>query len=240
MEEDDGVVLSVRGEAAQSVAPDFVVLAGSVVVRGDSKRAAVAASAAALDRLTAELSGLGGVARRLDTERSPLVWSAFSAATHAEGEHDKETGRYELTGHYLATVEVAVAARDFDLLDALGSVIADHDEFNVRQVSWGVDDDNPAWSAVRSEAIQAAVRKGRDYAAALGVSLLRVEHVADTGLLGGSGESPGSRRKMSGLFAARASFGGDEVDTPSLDPVPQQLTAVIEARFRTTPAALTA
>jgi len=41
-------------------------------------------------------------------------------------------------------------------------------------------------------------------------------------------------------MAAAGGPGGDEVDTPSLDPVPQELTAVIEARFRAMPAVLTA
>jgi hypothetical protein len=48
-----------------------------------------------------------------------------------------------------------------------------------------VDWDNPAWPDVRAGAIQAAIAKGHDYAAALGGSLRTVEQIADAGLLGG-------------------------------------------------------
>lgn len=238
--QEEGVVLSVRGEAQQSVAPDAVVLAGGISVWADSKPDALTTAASALDRLTAELSELGGSALAVSSERSALTWSAFSATTHAERDHDKSTGRHELTGRVLATVGVGVAVRDFALLDGLGRIFARHEGFNVRQVTWLVDDDNPGWSRARNEAIQAALRKGRDYAAALGVSLVRVEQVADTGLLGGSGDSPRLPQKFSAFAAAGVSYGSEDVDTPSLDPVPQDLSAVIEARFRTTPAALPA
>jgi uncharacterized protein YggE len=238
--EEEGVVLSVRGEAQQTVAPDAVVLAGGIAVWADSKLDALARAGSALDRLTAELSELGGSALTVGSERSVLTWSAFSATTHAERAHNNDTGRHELTGRVLATVAVGVAVRDFALLDRLGRVFGHHEGFNVHQVTWQVDDDNPGWSTVRNEAIQAALRKGRDYAAALDVSLVRVEHVADTGLLGGTGASPRAPRRLSAAAAAGGGRGGDDEDTPALDPVPQELSAVIEARFRTTPAALPA
>ncbi len=123
-------------------------------------------------------------------------------------------------------------------METLGRVFARHEDFNVRQVTWHVDDDNPGWSAVRAEAIEAALRKGRDYAVALGVSLSRVEHVADTGLLGGSDGGHTAARRAHAVALTAGGRGGEEIDTPSLDPVPQQLTAVIEARLRATAAPL--
>ena len=87
-----------------------------------------------------------------------------------------------------ATVDVMIGVRAFDLLDALGTALATHESFNVRDAGWHVDWDNPAWPQVRAAAIQAAIHKGHDYAAALGGSLHTVEHIADAGLLGGSGD----------------------------------------------------
>lgn len=105
----------------------------------------------------------------------------------------------------------------------------------VHGTRWAVDEDNPAWTLVRADAIRAAIAKGRDYAAALGAGLERLEQVADTGLLGGAGDgAPGDLRYLSG--PARASSG--QPGTPTLDPVPQELTATIEARFVTTAVAL--
>jgi len=96
---------------------------------------------------------------------------------------------------------------------------------------WHADWDNPAWPQVRAAAIGAAIGKARDYAAALGATLRQVEHIADTGLLGGDTApyQPGR------IMAARAlAVGGEQAGTPALNPVPQELIATIEARFRTT------
>ncbi len=237
MTDEDGVILSVRGEAAVAVAPDAAVLACSIAVWRDSRPDALTAAATALDRLTADLSELGGVPLSAGTKRSTMTWSAFSATTRAEREHDKQTGRFELTGRVLAAVGVAVTVRDFVLLESLGRVLACHDDLNVRHVTWQVDDDNPGWATVRNEAIHAALQRGQDYAAALGVSLLGVEHVADTGLLGRSGENP-RRVRAAALVATGSGHDDGDVDTPSLDPVPQELSAVIEARLRATRADL--
>jgi uncharacterized protein YggE len=157
---------------------------------------------------------------------------------HVERDHNKKTGRYEPTGLITATVAVMVTVRALDLLDALSAVLAAHESLSVDQVSWHVDGDNPAWPKVRAAAIHAATRKGSDYAAALGGSLSSVEHIADVGLLGGSGG--GAQFEFTAARAARAlSHAGDEPDVPTLDPVPQELSAVIEARFTVTGISLT-
>jgi uncharacterized protein len=238
MSDPAGPLLSVRADARRLVAPDFATLAGSISQSRPSKAEAVRAAARDLDRLTASLAGLGGVALDSGTARHPLTWSARSATTHAEREHDEETGRYALTGQVTATVTVVVGVRAFGLLDALGPLLAEHESLSVHDVSWDVDADNPAWPDVRAAAIRAAIRKGRDYAAALGGSLARVEHISDAGLLGGSDRASfgfsGTARA-----AQRASAGGGEGEAPALDPVPQELTAVIEARFTATGVSLT-
>jgi uncharacterized protein len=192
--------------------------------------------ATALDALTSELASLGGAPLTVETTRSALTWSAHSAATHPEHEHNPETGRHEPTGRVVASVDVMVAVRDFGLLDTLGTAFAGHENFHVSSVRWDVDDDNPAWPSVRAAAVQAALRKGRDYAAALGGSLWGVEHIADTGLLAGSGEGVRAPRWAAAATFASASAGGgnDAFDAPSLDPVPQDVTAVVEARFTAT------
>ncbi len=233
MTEPTGPLLSVRGDARLTVPPDYVILSGAIELARDAKASAIRAAAAALDGLTTSLAALGAVALSADTERSRLTWSAQSAATRPERKENEQTGNYELTGQVSATVDVLIGVRDFALLDALGAALASHESFNVRDADWHVDWDNPAWPQVRAAAIQAAIHKGHDYAAALGGSLRSVEHIADAGLLGGSGDGSGVR------FTARAAAfsvggGGGEADAPSLDPVPQELAATIEARFTAT------
>jgi uncharacterized protein YggE len=172
----------------------------------------------------ASLAQLGGLASTPATAREPLTWSAQSVTTYAEHWLDKETGRSEPTGRVTATVGVVIAVRDFELLGRLGSLLADQVRLDVQQVLWLVDADNPAWAAVRAGAIHAAIRKGQDYAAALGGSIDRVEHIADAGLLGNAAPGSGTMDWM-----ARTASAHD--GTPAMDPVPQVLSATIEARF---------
>ena len=220
------------------VAPDYATVAATIASSRASKAEAVRSTAAALDGLTADLAAHGGVTLEADTERHPLTWLAHSVTTHAERAYDDRTGRHEPTGQVTAEVAVMITVRAFELLDPLGAILAAHEAISVHQVAWYVDWDNPAWPDVRAAAIQAAIRKGRDYAAALGSSLRSVEHIADAGLLGGNDAQP--RFATSAGYARAASRGGEESDAPSLDPVPQELTAIVEARFTADGVSLTA
>ena len=228
MSDPAGPLLSVRGEARRMVPPDSAVVTAGIECQRGSKAEAVRAAAAELDSLTADLAAQGGVALDAGTGRRPLTWSAQSATTHAEHAYDERTGRHQLTGRVTAAVAVVITVRAFGLLDPLGTVLAAHEAVSVHHVNWQVDWDNPAWPDVRAAAVQAAIRKARDYATALGGTLRSVEHVADAGLLGGDG---GQYRFTAGPMARAAAAAGGEPDAPSLDPVPQELVAIIEARF---------
>ncbi|MGI8445866.1 MAG: SIMPL domain-containing protein [Streptosporangiaceae bacterium] len=225
-----GLLLSVRGEARLMVPPDYATVAAVDEATRGSKAEALRAAAAGLDSLTTDLAAQGGVALDASTGRRPLTWSAQSATTHAEHAHDEQTGSYQPTGQMTAAVAVTIAVRAFELLDTLGAVLAAHEAVSVHQVTWHVDWDNPAWPDVRAAAIHAAIAKGRDYAAALGGSLRSVQHIADAGLLGGD-NAPQGFASSSAMGRRASSRAGGEPDAPSLDPVPQELTAIIEARL---------
>jgi uncharacterized protein YggE len=235
MNDADSVLLSVSAEARQLVAPDYAVLDGLIEHTAGSKVEAVRSVSASLDRLTADLAALGAVPFDEGAGRRALTWSAHSSMTREERYHDKETGRVERSGQVTATVALRVTVRDLDTLDDLSGVLAAHPSLNVHGVTWHVDWDNPAWPQVRTAAIGAAIVKARDYAAALGATVRQVEHIADAGLLGGDTApyQPG------GFVAARAfSASVEQPGTPALNPVPQELIATIEARFRTTEVSL--
>lgn len=230
----EGSLLSVRAEARQLVAPDYAVVDGLIEHTAPSMAEAVLSVAGSLDRLTADLAALGAVPFDEGAGRRPLTWSAYSSATHEELYHDKETGRMERTGQVTATVALRVTIRDLDRLEDLSGVLAAHPGLSVHGVMWHADWDNPAWPQVRAAAIGAAIGKARDYAAALGATLRYVEHIADDGLLG-SDTAPSRTVRSLAYSAAR---GGDQPGTPALTPVPQELIATIEARFRTTEVSL--
>lgn len=220
----DGVLLSVSAEARQLVAPDYAVLDGLIEHTAGSSGEAVRSVSAGVDHLTADLAALGAVPFDEDAGNRPLTWSAHSWATREERYHG-ETGRVERSGLVTATVALRVTVRDFDVLDSLTGVLAADSSLTVHGVRWDVDWDNPAWKKVRAAAISAAVGKAGDYAAALGTTVQQVEHVADAGLLG----STAGRGAVARAFGA----GGEQPGIPALTPVPQELIATIEARFRT-------
>jgi hypothetical protein len=223
-------LLSVRAEARQLVAPDYAVVDGLIEHTAESKAEAVRSVAGSLDRLTADLAALGAVPFDAGAGRRPLTWSAYSWTTREELYHDKETMRMERSGQVTATVTLRATVRDLDALDSLSGVLAAQPGLNVHGVTWHVDWDNPAWPQVRAAAIRAAIDKARDYAAALGATVRHVEHIADAGLLGGDTAPYYTVRSM----AFSATGGGDQPGIPALIPVPQELTATIEARFSTT------
>jgi len=235
MNDADGVLLSVSAEARQLVAPDYAVMDGLIEHIAASKAKAVRSVSASLDRLIADLAALGAVPFDEGAGRRPLTWSAYSSTTREERYHDKETGPAERSGPVTATVALRVTVRDLATLDDLSGVLAAHPSLNVHSVMWHVDWDNPAWPQVRAAAISAAIRKARDYAVALGARLRHVEHIADAGLLGGE-TAPG----QPGRFVTAKAFGvsAGQPGTPALNPVPQELIATIEARFRTTDVSL--
>jgi uncharacterized protein YggE len=226
-------LLSVRAEARQLVAPDYAVVDGLLEATASSKVEAVRSAAGSLDHLTAGLAALGAVPFDEGAGRRPLTWSAYSSATREELYHDTETMRMERTGLVIATVALRVTVRDLDRLDDLAGMLAAQPDLNVHGVMWHVDWDNPAWPQVRAAAISAAIGKARDYAAALGARVWQVEHIADAGLLGG--DTAPHHTVHSAAFRAS---GGDQPATPALTPVPQELIATIEARFRTTDVSL--
>ncbi|MDX6210013.1 MAG: uncharacterized protein QOE24_2404 [Frankiales bacterium] len=219
-----GAIISVRGEHHETVDPDEAQLHAVISITEDSKTAALATAATALVQLLAGLAELGGAARTPETQRARLTWSAQSVTTYVEQDKDRETGRQEPTGRVIATVAVVLTVRDFALLDPLGPLLADQAGLDVHQVLWSADVDNPAWPGVRAGAIHAAIRKGQDYAAALGGSIDRVEHIADAGLLGGADHVS----RTSDWVALSAS---GQAGTPAMDPVPQVLSATIDARL---------
>jgi Protein of unknown function (DUF541) len=134
-----------------------------------------------------------------------------------------------------ATVAVQITVRALGLMDVLGGRLAEHEALTVRDVSWHVDWDNPGWHDVRAAAIHAAIAKGHDYAAALGGRLSAIEHIGDPGFLAGDGQQWGASSSRL-VFTSGA---GETRDAPSLDPVPQELTALIEARFTAADISLT-
>jgi uncharacterized protein YggE len=207
------------------VEPDSVTLNCGLSIERDSKAEALGAAAATLELLTGQLLALGGQPFTLASGRHDLTWSAQSVTTSEQWDHDQQTGQKTRTGRIVAWVAISIVSRSFAQLDELADLLSGHEDISIHSTSWLVDADNPAWPQVRAAAIHAAIQKGRDYAAALDGSVLQVEQIADAGLLSGREGVAFSRASGAG------SLGFSDSGSPSLDPVPQELVAAIDARL---------
>jgi hypothetical protein len=157
------------------------------------------------------------------SDGSPLTWSVGSIRTWEElGEGKVGNGQWR------AAAPLRVTCRDLARLGDLTETLAAVNDVSFDGVAWLVDHDNAGWPLVRADAIAAALAKGGDFAAALGGTVRRVEHVADQGLLS-HGDHAGLPDGVS--LAFRAGAGGGHQPVPRLDPAPQELRAVIEARL---------
>lgn len=214
--------ISVRGEAQRTVSPDQAGLHAVVSRAAASTPAAAAAAREAVDDVTGRLGDLEGRVLTADSARAPLTWSVQSIQTHEE--YDRRG--HGPTGRQACDVMLAITARDFARLPEVVAALTARDDVRIDWVDWTVDDDNAEWALVRADAIQAALRKSDDYAAALGGPVLTVDQVADAGLLGGDASAG-----WDGPRAMRATAAAGAPEGVSLDPVPQVVRAVIDARF---------
>ena len=219
-------VLSVRGDAALTVAPDEAGVSCEIRTHATDKATALDTAATALEAVVGDLGRLGGRVLASDGERVPLGWVASSVTSYPQTRWDESAGEERETGRVVAVVELTIRVRDFALLDRLGDALAGHETFHVQHTAWTVDDDNAAWPTVRAAAIAAALQKGRDYAAALGGALTSIDRIADAGLLGGDGFA-----ERGAVAAMAMSARALTASTPSLTPVPQRLTAAVDARL---------
>jgi uncharacterized protein len=211
-------LLSVRGEVSRFIPPDSAELSGMIEVIRETREEALAAASEAVSAVRDALQELGGVVNDVSSLRHPVRWATRRVT--AAPQYDRMGAE---TGKFVGGAHVTIYVRDFGLLEQVEQLAFRISGFRIMYAEWQVDSDNEAWGAVRLEAIDEAMRKGRDYATALRSRLVSVEHLADLGLLGGD---PGVRLRGEAVAMGGGASGA------SLDPIPQSVAAVVEARFR--------
>ena len=215
--------ISVRGEARHVVPPDLVVISVLVNVHDAEKQVAIDRAGRAQTGVVDALRALRGVVLTVTSVDAPLTWATRSFTAHRDEEWDEHKARHHVG--WRVFVPVAVTLRELSRLDDVSAAVSAVPDVDVNHAQWQVDARNPAWPVARAAAIADAITKARDYAAALRGEVTALVHIADEGLLGGPASPDRGVRAASGL--ARAEFG----DGPALDPAPQEIAAVIEARF---------
>ena len=196
----------VRGEAVLRVPPEVADLVVAVRCRARDRESALQACAARNGQVTAVLAAAGTAIEAQET-----------AAVSVHLERD-ERG----TAAPVATVDTRVTVAQPDLAGELVVALGRLEDVSVWGPTWRLRPDSPVPARARVAAVEDAVRRARQYAAAFGAGLTELVEVADRGLSGGF--------QVAGSVAAVARF---ESDAPSLElaPAPQEVHGSVEVRF---------
>lgn len=214
-------LLSVRGEAVLEVEPEIARVEVSVAAVTADRAGTVRLlreRAAAVDKIMASFPGA--------IDRTE-VSGARVGPQPGRGQRDEGCG-YHGAVHHVITVS------GFDQLGELMAQLSDQDLTEVGGPWWELRPDSPVYRAARVAATRDAVRRGRDYASALGSDLAGLVELTDTRMLA---EPRGQAEQRAGIAAARlpqrARAAGSEPGF-ELSPARQLVRASVEARFTIT------
>jgi uncharacterized protein YggE len=190
--------VSVRGEAVLEREPDRVDLYLNVQARDPDRARALAALTERGAALQAVVVGLGpGVERYASTGFN--VYPQFS-----------DTANDELRG-YEGRASLMVTLADFELLPRLISGANEIELSSVAHLSWRMRRDSPVFREARLAAVDDALLRAQDYAAAFRARITGLIEVTDSGLTVGAAYRPRATafaaggRGAEGTAASRAS-----------------------------------
>ena len=137
--------------------------------------------------------------------------------------------RERVTG-YLAGAALTAAVVDFAVLGDLVLRLADRELVSLQGPFWELRPGSEAYRRARTEAVRDARRRAEEYAAAAGARLTGLVEIADTGL----STPEHAPMAAAGLFrTAKDTSVADDI-TFDVEPVPQTVSATVEARFTAT------
>lgn len=212
------IVISVRGEANLEADPELCEFAVTVSARDKDRRTALdlltKRNKELLDQLKADY---GDTLEKLETGRFAV--------------YPEWRKRTDKTGAYQGSVRVRIVVKDFTALGEMVTRIADGEGRAIDGPYWTLRRDSEVYRRARAEAVAEAIRRAREYAAALGSNLTQLLELADTGLSTGGAPTPQGRAMYA--MAAHAGGGMDDEGAPPLDlePTRQNVYAAVEARF---------
>ncbi len=179
--------ISVQGEGRVETAPDHAKLTAEVVTRGKTLEAATAAHR---ERATKAMGILRGMeSDGLKTERSTfrLDQSRLPAPP----------GQKQPEPEYEAVTSFSLKSDRVGSIDQLVTAIADSGLFEIQNLRFGIEENNPAVAAARRDAVADARERAKIYAEAAGVRLGEILEMSD--------HSPRVLREMAAPMAMKAS-----------------------------------
>ncbi|MCP9208331.1 SIMPL domain-containing protein [Streptomyces sp. NEAU-Y11] len=210
--------LAVRGEARLEVDPELARLQITVAARGTDRRTA-------LESLTRRNKDVLDLVTSYGDAIETQETGAFTLTPELTAK-----GRHERVRAYHGRVHLTVTVTDFTVLGELTTRLGDTELTTVNGPRWALRPDSPAHREARQEAVRQAVRRAREYAGALGASLVALVELADL-------EAENGTMTPAAMAAprSRSGYGGAE-QAPALDlePVRQTVYAQVNARFTMT------
>jgi len=211
------IVVSVRGEANLEADPELCEFAVTVTARDRDRRTALEQltqrNKALLDQVKADY---GEALEKLETGHF---------AVYPEWRSKKS----DKVGPYQGSVRVRIVVKDFTVLGEMVTKLADGEGRAIDGPYWTLRRDSEVYQRARTEAVGEAVRRAREYATAVGSTLIELLELADTGMSGA-----GAPRAQGRAMYAMAAAGGavdDGVPALDLEPVRQNVYAEVEAWF---------
>jgi uncharacterized protein YggE len=198
--------VTVRGEALLSVAPEIAEISVTVRGRGRDRPTALERCAAHQRAVDAVVSAASDAVERAETT---------GVAVHPEpAEGGPATS--------VATVQTRLTVARLDAVGDLVVALGDLEDVDVFGPAWQLRPQSPTYEQARLAAVQDAVHRARQYAAAFGARLTAVLAVSDSGVSGG-----GTRPVMSLAAVARV----EAAPAFDLAPARQEVAGAVEVRF---------
>ncbi len=163
----------VSGSGRVVVVPDLALLSLGVQSRAKTVQQARDQAATAMDQVMAVLTKGGIQKKDIQTQyfniQPEYVWNDFAK-------------RQEITG-YTVTNTISVKARDLEGLGALVDRVADAggDLVRVNHISFTTEDPDKYSAQAREAAVKDAIAKAQQFAKLTGVTLGKLEYIAETG-----------------------------------------------------------
>ena len=209
--------LAVRGESVLEVDPEI---------------ARIEVSVAAVDRDRAKtLKLLNERAVAIDKVLAGFPDAIEKTETSGIRVNPQLTGRgvRDQAPRYHGAVYQTVTVHGFDRLGELMAQLADQERTEIGGPWWELRPGSPVYAEVRVAAVKDAVRRARDYAAALGSDLTGLIELADVRLLSDSRGQP--EPLLSARLPHRVRPAAPEEFSFDLIPAKQVVRATVEARF---------
>jgi uncharacterized protein len=204
--------VAVRGEATLMVEPEVAEFAATVTVRDMDRTVALQRLSSRVAAVRAALDERADVIERHDTSRLSTV-----AETNPSSRWSAEVMAYR------GTATTTVVMVDLDAVGDVMMTLADVAEVSVEGPWWSVRPGSPVFRDARHAAIEDAIVRARDYAAALGAQVTGLVELSDMGM-----GHVGSRAVQVAAAAMAVEGTGPTID---LDPQRQRIDVAVEARF---------